>query len=132
VAGAKKRKSSVKLVRAGGTWSEAKYWSFIRGALRRAGMSYPSKHIAKMNSRRHKPPRKKGDHRFEYQCVHCTKWFPDKEVDVDHIIGAGSLKSYEDLPGFVERLFCEPESLQILCKPCHKVKTNEERGSRGV
>jgi 5-methylcytosine-specific restriction endonuclease McrA len=69
-------------------------------------------------------------HFYEYNCVACNDWFPDKEVQVDHIIPAGSLKSYEDLPRFCENLFCESKNLQIMCKPCHQVKTNEERKAR--
>jgi hypothetical protein len=61
----------------------------------------------------------------------CKKWFKDKEVEVDHIVACGSLKEYSDLPGFIQRLFCEPEDLQILCKDvCHKKKTDSERKSR--
>ena len=110
--------------RAGDTWTEARYWSFIRSALRGAWGRYPVKHQVKLANRKTVKGKK---HRFEYNCVHCNGWFQDKETQVDHIIGAGSLKSYDDLPGFVERLFCEAKNLQVLCKPCHQVKTNHER-----
>ena len=39
---------------------------------------------------------------------------------IDHKIDAGSLKSFDDLSGFAERLFCPPEDLQVLCWHCHK------------
>ena len=115
---------------AGKTWTKARYFSFIRSALRRAASNYPVKYQVKDQARRVKPKGKEGRHRFEYHCAHCNEWFPDKEVEVDHIIGAGSLKEYTDLPGFVERLFCEPRGMQILCKPCHQLKTNDERRAR--
>jgi len=68
-------------------------------------------------------------HKYEYRCSCCKKWFKDKDISVDHIVPAGSLKNYDDLPGFVERLFCEEDNLQILCKDkCHQAKTNKERG----
>ena len=113
---------------AGGTWTKARYFSFIRGALRRAAQRYPVKFQVKEAARRPKPKGKAGRHRFEYKCADCKKWFADKETEVDHIEGAGSLKEYDDLPGFCERLFCEPDNLQVLCKPCHRLKTNAERG----
>lgn len=69
-------------------------------------------------------------HRVEYQCAECKDFFKSKEVQVDHIEPAGSLKTYEDLPRFVERLYCEADKLQVLCKECHKVKTAEERKKR--
>jgi 5-methylcytosine-specific restriction endonuclease McrA len=46
---------------------------------------------------------------------------------VDHIIGAGSLNCAADLPGFVERLFCEQDNLQVLCTECHDKKTKLEK-----
>lgn len=123
-------KQLVERTRAGGLWTEARYFSFIRGALRKAATRYPVKFAVKEAARRAKPKSKAGRHRFEYRCVGCKKWFPDKEVQVDHIVPAGSLKTYDDLPSFVERLFCEADNLQVMCKPCHQLKTNEERKAR--
>jgi 5-methylcytosine-specific restriction endonuclease McrA len=71
----------------------------------------------------------KGRQKYEYQCASCNKWFKATDVQIDHIVPCGSLRSYNDLPIFVERLFCEPDGLQVLCKPCHQEKTNEERKS---
>ena len=116
--------------RAGNKWTEARYWAFIRSALRGAWSRYPVKHALKMAQRRSVTGKK---HSFEYQCNMCSAWFMDKEVQVDHIVPAGSLKTYDDLPAFVENLFCELEDLQILCKPCHLIKTgieNEQRKSK--
>ena len=53
-----------------------------------------------------------------------------KETQVDHIVSCGSLRSFEDLPGFTERLLCETSGLQVVCKKCHQKKTNEEREQR--
>lgn len=60
----------------------------------------------------------------------CKGWFPDKNTSVDHVHPVGALSSFEDLPGFVERLFCSVEGLQVLCDECHAVKTAEERVER--
>ena len=50
------------------------------------------------------------------------------QVQVDHIIPAGSLRSLEDIAGFVERLAVEDvNDLQVLCKPCHLQKGKEDR-----
>jgi hypothetical protein len=54
----------------------------------------------------------------------CKGWFPQKEVEVDHIVPVGSLLSFEDIGGFVERLLCELDGFVVLCKQCHKVKTH--------
>tara|TARA_R110000851_G_scaffold42983_1_gene106688 strand:- start:3761 stop:4135 length:375 start_codon:yes stop_codon:yes gene_type:complete len=112
-----------------GRWTEARYWSFIRATLRGAMNKWGPKHLAKEQARKGVVGKR---HRFEYKCVECKKWFTDKEVQVDHIIPCGSLKTYDDLPGWVERAFCEVDGFQIVCKPCHQIKTNEERKGRRV
>ena len=35
-------------------------------------------------------------------------------------------RHYDDLPKFVETLFCEQDNLQVLCKTCHDEKTKLE------
>lgn len=111
---------------AGGNWTKARYFSFIRGLLRSGFTRYPVKHQVKVAARR----KKKGTRRFEYKCADCKKWYPNSQTEVDHIEPAGSLKDYSDLPGFVERLYCEADNLQVLCKACHHIKTQEERSKR--
>lgn len=56
-----------------------------------------------------------------------------KHIQVHHLVECGTLKSYSDLPGFVERLFCEAKDLQVICKPCHKNITHDPqtRSARG-
>ena len=110
-------------------WTDSRYMSFIRSTLRRSFTKFPTKHKVKNEASR---PYKGLDKRRkkEYQCAVCSGWFPDKEVAVDHITPCGSLKTYEDLPKFVETLFCEAENLQVACKDCHQIKTNEERANR--
>lgn len=75
--------------------------------------------------RAYKGPNKR--QKFEYQCKSCGKWFQEKKINVDHIQPAGSLNSAADLPGFVERLFCEIDNLQCLCEKCHDFKTKNEK-----
>ena len=117
-------KPRVPRTHAGNTWTKAGFWGFIRSALRRAFSRYPVKYQAKLAARK----TVKGErYKYMYLCAACEEWFQDKETEMDHIIACGSLKDYSDLPGFVERLFCEPKDLQILCKPCHKIKTAEDR-----
>lgn len=116
----------VERTRAGETWTESRYWSFIRSLLRRGFTRYPVKHQVKKAAAR----TKKGTKRFEYQCATCRGWFPNSQVEVDHIKPAGSLKSEKDLAPFVTTLFCEADNMQVLCSACHQDKTNREREER--
>lgn len=110
--------------RAGGTWTEARFWGFVRSNLRRAQWP-PLYHVKKSAERPYKGdnPRQK----YEYQCAACKGWFKGSETQVDHIKPCGSLKDYADLPEFVKTLYCEADNLRVLCKGCHQKVTNEER-----
>lgn len=121
-----KRISKVPKTRNNGTMTEAAFWAFIRSALRNKSRYWKPITQTKMNARRaYSGPNKR--QKFEYQCNHCKKWFAEKDINVDHIIPAGTLTCANDLPGFVERLFCEVKNLQVLCTECHNVKTQKER-----
>lgn len=109
-----------------GSMTESAFWSFIRSALRQKSRWWKPITQCKMKARRpYKGPNKR--QRFEYQCNECKNYFPDKKINVDHIIPAGSLQCANDLPGFVERLFCEIDNLQVLCSTCHDKKTKSEK-----
>jgi 5-methylcytosine-specific restriction endonuclease McrA len=68
--------------------------------------------------------------KYEYQCNQCKNWFPDKSINVDHIVPVGNLNCSDDLSGFVDRLFVEIDGLQVLCSECHNTKTKEEKDGR--
>ena len=108
-------------------WTQAKFWSFVRSALRSAWSRYPPKYNVLANAKRnYKGPNKQ--QKYEFQCAECKEWFKAKEVSVDHITPAGTLRTYEDLPSLVEKLFVSEAELQVLCtKGCHAKKTLAER-----
>ena len=112
--------------KAGNTWTTARYFSFIRSALRRAWTKYPVRYQVMDKA---KQPYKGKDKRTKwvYQCNSCRGTFKSTEVNVDHITPAGTLRDYSDLPQFVKNLFCEADNLQVLCKKCHDTKTKEDR-----
>jgi 5-methylcytosine-specific restriction endonuclease McrA len=126
---AKEKKERVPKTRGANTYTESAFWGMIRSTLRRRSMFWKPVHLAKLAARRDNQsdnPRLK----FEYQCAVCTNWFPEKQTIIDHIIPAGTLTCADDLPSFVERLFCEQEGLRCLCKECHQKITNLQRGNR--
>lgn len=118
--------SRVKKTRGGGRYTEAGYFGFIRSGLREKSRRWPPIHQARqLAKRKHTGSNKR--QKFDYQCNICKDWFKGTEVQVDHITPAGSLKCYDDLPQFVSNLFCEQDNLQVVCSPCHDVKTKRER-----
>jgi len=114
-------------VRNSKTMSESAFWSFIRSALRNKSRFWkPIQECKQLHKRKNQSSNRKL--KFEYQCSECKTWLPEKEIDVDHIIPAGSLNKAEDLPQFVEKLFCEVVNLQLLCKKkCHLEKTARDK-----
>jgi 5-methylcytosine-specific restriction endonuclease McrA len=62
--------------------------------------------------------------RGKYLCSCCNKLFGPREIQVDHIVSAGSL---DDLNAYKQRLFCSVEGLNVQCKPCHALKTKLEQ-----
>jgi 5-methylcytosine-specific restriction endonuclease McrA len=109
-----------------GTMTESAFWSFIRSALRQKSRWWKPITECKLQAKRaYKGTNKR--QKFEYKCASCNNWFPEKQINVDHIKPAGSLNCAQDLPGFVERLFCEIDNLQVLCEKCHDVKTKLEK-----
>lgn len=125
-------------------WTTAKFFAFIRSGLREKFNRYPAKYRAlklvetkrtvvdeKGHIVRFKEGRKAGELKTVnvYKCASCSSLFKQSEVQVDHIKPAGSLKSFDDLPSFVERLFCGVEGLQVLCSLCHDIKTKQEKNN---
>lgn len=125
---AKKRVKRIRVPRTRNhaSMTEAAFWSWIRSCLRKRSQAWKPLAEARRRSRRvYRGTNKR--QKWEYQCACCKKYFKGDQVVVDHIIPAGSLKCAADLPGFVERLFCEVDRLQVLCNPCHDKKTKADR-----
>lgn len=126
-----KKTTRVPKTRNANTMTEAAFWQFIRSSLRNRSRWWKPILNCKNHARRAYNGSKKRQ-KWEYHCNICKQWFPEKMISVDHIIPVGVLNCAEDLPGFVERLFCEEEFLQTICSDCHDIKTKNERNERKV
>lgn len=124
------RKPKGVLTRNGGTMTEAQYLAWVRSALRSKWLRWPPRAAAIVAARRmYRGPNKL--QKYEVQCAICTKWFKQKEIEVDHYPhDAGSILSVDDIGQFVNRLYCETDNLRVLCKPCHKCYTLSQ--SKGI
>lgn len=117
------------LTRNNGRWSEAQFRSFVKNQLRSATRKWGPINECKKRA---------NVSRGMYQCEGCGQVVPltyyDEEkrkrmkgVFVDHIVPvvdpAVGWTTWDEV---VDRLFCEPNNLQLLCKECHSVKSKEE------
>lgn len=126
------RKNAAPKTRNSGTLTESAFWSFIRSALRQKSRWWkPITECKQKAKRAYKGPLKR--QKWEYKCNKCGKWFAEKNISVDHIKPVGTLRNAQDLPQFVENLFCEIDNLQVLCSngehSCHHIKTQKEKKS---
>lgn len=116
-------------VRCSGEWTESRYRQFIINNLRRATQKWKPIQDCLKEAR---------VERGIYHCNGCHEEVPAtikddknkrvKNVFVDHIrpvidpnIG---FTTYDD---FINGLFCERDNLQLLCKTCHDIKSQEEK-----
>lgn len=115
----------VERTRNGNTWTEAQFWAEVRSAFRQKFRYWKPAQTAKIRARR--DYRGGGRRKYEYKCSGCKHYYPEKEINIDHIIPVGSLKRPKDLAGFLERLTPEdPDAYQVLCSECHKNKTKKD------
>ena len=112
--------------------------SAVRSAIRRIFSRSPHI-IEKLNKARRERPWYKQDGtmakkpRVEFLCSSCDEWFMKKDIQVDHEIPViDPVRGFEDWNTFVDRLFCDPDNLNVLCKTCHKVKTDAEKKVRAI
>lgn len=67
-----------------------------------------------------------------FSCAGCGGEFTNKDVEVDHISPVVDPSvGFIDWNTFISRLFSGKENYQVLCKSCHKDKSNKERVKRG-
>jgi 5-methylcytosine-specific restriction endonuclease McrA len=116
-----------------GTLTEAGRHAKIVGYLRSGSKWWKPKmetlRLARVGTRVNKATGRMAMH---HKCKICKEDFPSKEVQVDHItplVGAEGFKTWDE---FIGILFCEKEGMQVLCKPCHQIKTNIEKAARAA
>lgn len=111
------------------TWTEARYRAFIVSGLRKITFRWGPKVEAKKLARHpNKFHNANGRLVFHSICKLCQNVIPETESTVDHIEPvidpATGFKSWDE---YIERLFCEADGFQVLCRACHDQKTYSER-----
>jgi len=111
--------------------TEAEYFTWLRGQLRRIWANWPVKNEFKksklvpvfdgcgVTSKRVKSVG---------QCVFCNKWHPNSSLQIDHIDDIGYFGRTPDTVGeWLFRSLCGGENMQLVCVPCHKIKTHADK-----
>jgi 5-methylcytosine-specific restriction endonuclease McrA len=116
-------------------WStKAAYFTWLRGQMRRAWSRHPVK-VQYQKSRRVRANVGKQRDKltgvrkevWALPCDICGGVFPQTEVEVDHIVRAGSFRNWEECEQWLRSLMqITPDDLQLACKPCHKIKSYAE------
>lgn len=116
-------------MRNSGKWTESKFNSFIKSALRAASRRWEPKYTclndAYVDKRINEASGRLAKH---YRCNACEGVFPASYVQVDHIEAViDPLIGFVSWDDTINRMFCEKENLQVLCMDCHVNKTAEEK-----
>ena len=108
-------------------WTQARFNSFVKGALRAASQRWPPKYsvLSKAFTTR-KENKATGRLAKHFRCSKCKEEFPQKEVEVNHIVPVVPLSGFDSWDKVIERLFCEEDGLEVVCRVCHKEITKEE------
>lgn len=117
------------LTKCDGTWTQAKFNSFIKNNLRSATRKWGP--IQRCRKRANVA-------RGLYKCECCGKEVPPTVMDtekrkrVKNIFVDHTVPIIDPAVGFttwdecIERMFCDSSNLQLMCKDCHSVKSLEE------
>lgn len=108
--------------------TEAKFWTWLRGCFRQAVWNKSPCKITFKNANCSPPPEgytgraKSGKH-----CALSGVWEGKSKLEVDHIEGNKSLRSEQDILEFVKHLIPHPDSMQLVTKEAHKIKSYAEK-----
>lgn len=114
--------------------TQAAFFGYIRGGLRNGLWKRNPVKLEFLKAKRQRLPLGKSTRTnpkglvWGFVCEECKESFPQSQIEVHHNEAAGSLKTQEDLEGFITKMcFVDFDDLSILCKPCHATYTYAER-----
>lgn len=114
--------------------TEAKYFTWVRGEIRRLWANNPLRNefiksmcrpvtmTERMEKKFHPSTKKVG------QCALCCDWMASSKFEVDHKIATDGCTSVKTAEKFLWRMaWVDFDELQLACKFCHKIKSYAER-----
>lgn len=114
-----------------GSWTEARFHSFVKSVLRAGSRKWPPKYQCINDAYVGTKINPKSGRRCKfYKCACCNEEFPLAMIEVDHINPIVPITGFTTWDEVINNLFCEKEDLQAVCKDCHKIKTKAETQER--
>ena len=108
-------------------YNEKRLITILRSAIRKEWMKDKTK-LAILNSRLEPDYDPDTRRLWKIQCDCCKNWFKKDEVEVDHYHGEHSFTQITQVDQFADSILdVSFGDLQIMCKPCHSIKTHAER-----
>lgn len=108
--------------------TEAQFWAYLRGGLRRALWEKSPIKLEYKNRACSKPPEGyTGRAKSGAYCYLSGKWEGKSKLEVDHIVGNVSLRSWEDVLPFILHLIPPEGSMALVTKEAHKCKSYAEK-----
>jgi 5-methylcytosine-specific restriction endonuclease McrA len=103
--------------RCNGQWTEARFASFIKSALRSASNRWAPKFECKKAAR---------IGRNQYVCALCRAVVGNRGIKIDHINPVVGPEGFQGWDRYIERMFVEGDGFQAVCEKCHDKKTKRE------
>lgn len=108
--------------------TEAAFWTYVRGGLRRGLWEKSPIKLSYKNNNVGKPPEGyTGRAKTGTECALTGEWTGKSKLEVDHMDGHKSLLCWGDVLEFILHLIPPPDSLQLVDKEAHKIKSYAER-----
>ena len=108
--------------------TKSKFFTWLRGSLRNAVWNKSPIKITFKNKACSKPPDEyTGKAKSGAYCALSGDWDGKSALQVDHIIGNVSMNCEDEILEFLKHLIPPPNSLQLVTKEAHKVKSYAEK-----
>ena len=114
--------------------TEAQYWSWLRGSLRRLWSDYPLRKQWKTSQLRKITQDEKDSKLYHPStknlglCVYCNTWMAGSKLECDHVQPSDGCTTKETAESFLWH--CgggTGEDWVLACKPCHEIKTLSDK-----
>ncbi len=114
--------------------TEAKYWEWLRGSLRRLWSDYPLRKEWKKRQLRLVTKEEREANLYHPstkhvgQCSFCNEWMAGSKLECDHLVESQGCTSKETAESFLWHCGgLTGDAFRLACKPCHKTRSYQQR-----